>query len=86
MTALHNDAGAVMIRDLAATIAGQAQAIADGTVIGPTYAAVRLLAANVDTLSHWIPDDRMTADDRREAFNEARRTAHTEGHTNLFGH
>ena len=54
----NNDAGAIMIRDLAAVIARQAQAIADGTVIGPMYPAVRRLAANVDTLSRWIPDDR----------------------------
>ena len=46
------------IRDLAATIAGQAQAIAGGTVTGPVYGAVRRLAANAELLAAWQPDDR----------------------------
>lgn len=45
-------------RDLAATIATQAEAIATGKVTGPMYGAVARLAANVDTLRAWIPDDR----------------------------
>lgn len=46
------------IADLAGTIAAQAQAIADGTVAGPVYGAVRRLAANAELLAAWQPDDR----------------------------
>jgi hypothetical protein len=47
------------IRDLAGTIARQAQAIADGTTgATPVYGVVRLLRNNVDTLMAWVPDDR----------------------------
>ena len=46
------------IRDLAQTIANQAQAIADGKVIGPLFPAVKRLADNVDTLAQWIGDNR----------------------------
>lgn len=46
------------IRDLAAVIAAQSQAIADGTVTGPLYAAVRRVLANAETLVAWTPDDR----------------------------
>lgn len=49
------------IRDLARTISTQAAAIADGTVIGPRWAAVRRLADNVDTLTAWTTDDRSGA-------------------------
>lgn len=42
------------IRQLAGTIAGQADAIDNGTVIGPLSAAVARLAENVDTLRHWV--------------------------------
>lgn len=45
-------------QDLAATIAVQAQAIADETVVGPRYAAVRRLMANVELLKAWTRDDR----------------------------
>lgn len=45
-------------RDLAATVAMQAQAIADGTVIGPVWAAVRRLKSNVEMLESWACDDR----------------------------
>jgi hypothetical protein len=45
-------------RELAATIADKAQAIADGTLIGPQYAAVQGLRANVAMLPAWTPDDR----------------------------
>lgn len=48
-------------RDLAATIATQAQAIADGTVIGPRHGAVRRLVSNVQTLVAWTDDDRSGA-------------------------
>jgi hypothetical protein len=44
--------------ELAQTIATQAQALADGTVIGPEYAAWRRVLANVQTLVAWTPDDR----------------------------
>lgn len=44
--------------ELAQAIAQQAQAIADGTVQGPVFAAVRRLKANVETLEAWTPDDR----------------------------
>jgi hypothetical protein len=46
------------IRELASAIALQASAIANGTVIGPRYAAVRKLAANAEMLQAWTPDDR----------------------------
>jgi hypothetical protein len=46
------------IKELAATIAGQAQAIADGTATGVLYAHVRRLEDNVQTLKAWIGDDR----------------------------
>ncbi len=46
------------IRDLSSTIAAQAQALADGTVTGPRYAAVLRLSNNVETLAAWVSDDR----------------------------
>jgi hypothetical protein len=46
------------IRDLAATIADQAQAIADGTLTGPLYAHARLVLRNAELLAAWVPDDR----------------------------
>jgi hypothetical protein len=46
------------IRQLANDIAMQASAIAEGTLTGPRYAALRRLTDNVDTLSHWVGDDR----------------------------
>jgi hypothetical protein len=45
-------------RELAATIATQAQAITDGKVTGPIHAAVKRLQGNLDTLAAWTPDDR----------------------------
>lgn len=45
-------------RDLAGTIADQAQAIADGTVVGPERGAVSRLVHNVNLLDAWTPDDR----------------------------
>ena len=45
-------------RELAAAIAAQAQALAEGTVIGPEHAAVARLVANVETLAIWTDDDR----------------------------
>lgn len=45
-------------RDLAATIARQAQALADGAVKGPEWAQVARLVTNVETLRAWTPDDR----------------------------
>jgi len=41
------------IRDLAATIADQAQAIRDGTLTGPLYAHARLIRNNAETLAAW---------------------------------
>lgn len=46
------------IRELAATIADQVQAIADGTTTGPRAAAIALISSNLDTLAAWIGDDR----------------------------
>jgi hypothetical protein len=43
---------------LAQTIADQAQAIADGTLIGPQYGAVRRLLNNAEMLAAWTADDR----------------------------
>lgn len=45
------------LRELAATIAAQAQALADGTLTGPRYGHVRRLAANVDMLKAWTADE-----------------------------
>jgi hypothetical protein len=47
-----------MYRELAATIADQAQAIADGTLTGPRYARARLILRNAEVLVSWTPDDR----------------------------
>lgn len=47
------------IRELAGTIATQAQAIADGRTTGPLHGSVRLLASNVDLLKGWTEDDRI---------------------------
>lgn len=46
------------IVELAGTVATQAEAIAQGTVRGPRYAAVARLRENVDTLATWVGDDR----------------------------
>lgn len=46
------------IRELAATLADQAQAIADDTIVGPRFAAIKRLQDNVDTLAAWVGDDR----------------------------
>lgn len=51
------------VRELAETIEAQANAIATGRVTGPRYAAVLRLRENVDTLAHWIEDDRQTSPD-----------------------
>ena len=45
-------------RELAQTIANQAQALADGTFTGAEHANVARLADNVATLKAWTPDDR----------------------------
>jgi hypothetical protein len=55
-------------RELAATIADQAQAIADGTVVGPLHGAVARLKSNLDTLVAWTPDDRQDRQNRSEAM------------------
>lgn len=46
------------IRELASTIASEAEAIATGTFTGPLYGLVSQLSSNVSTLRSWIPDDR----------------------------
>lgn len=46
------------IRELADRIATQARAIAEGTLIGPRYAAINRLQDNLDTLAAWVGDDR----------------------------
>lgn len=43
---------------LARTIADQAQAIVDGTVVGPEWSAVKRLRDNADMLLAWTPDHR----------------------------
>jgi hypothetical protein len=45
-------------RELAATIADQARAIADGTLAGPRYAMAQLIARNAQQLVAETPDDR----------------------------
>ena len=47
-------ATAGQIAELARAIADQAQAIADGRVIGPLPAAAARLTGNVETLAAWI--------------------------------
>ena len=46
------------IRELALTIANQAEAIASGTLIGPRYAAILRIQNNLDTLAAYVGDDR----------------------------
>ncbi|MDM3929274.1 MULTISPECIES: hypothetical protein [Mycobacterium avium complex (MAC)] len=46
------------MQELAETIEAQANAIATGRVVGPRFAAVLRLRANVDTLASWVDDDR----------------------------
>ncbi len=58
LAAVATQATPEQIADLAGTIAAQAQAIAGGAVVGPVYGAVRRLAANVELLAAWQPDDR----------------------------
>jgi hypothetical protein len=45
------------ITQLAGTIAAQADAIAEGTVIGPLPAAVKRIAENVETLQAWVDQE-----------------------------
>lgn len=51
-------ADARLYAELAGSIADQAQAIKDGTVIGPMWSAVRRLRDNADMLLAWTPDHR----------------------------
>lgn len=46
------------IREQAAAVAALAQALADGTLVGPRYPAVLRLVDLVDTLRAWTQDDR----------------------------
>jgi hypothetical protein len=52
------DTTSTQYRDLANTVAAQAEALATGTHTGPAYAAAQLLRSNVETLVAWTPDDR----------------------------
>ena len=45
-------------RDQAAAIARVATALAEGTLIGPTYPAILKLQSQVETLLDWTEDDR----------------------------
>ena len=45
-------------QDLAQTVANQAQALADGTVVGPEWAAAKRLLGNAEQLFGITPDDR----------------------------
>jgi hypothetical protein len=47
-----------MQMEQARAISTLADSLADGTVIGPRYAAVQRLAEMVKTLEAWTPDDR----------------------------
>lgn len=42
-----------MVRELAGVIAAQAQAIADGRVVGPVPAACKRVMTNAETLFAW---------------------------------
>lgn len=42
-------------RELAQTIANQAQALADGNITAPESAVVALILNNVQTLAAWTP-------------------------------
>lgn len=53
-------------RELAQAIANQAQALADGTTVGPRHAQVRKIRANVDMLLAWTEDDRATRESLRQ--------------------
>jgi hypothetical protein len=44
-------------RELAATIAAKAQALADGTLTGPEHAAAKLILSNAQMLLDWTPDN-----------------------------
>lgn len=46
------------ITEQAQAVANLAEAIAEDTLPGPRYAAVLQLKDMVDTLGHWIGDDR----------------------------
>lgn len=46
------------IAQLAQHIANRAEAIAQGTLIGPRYAAIKALQDSIDTLAQWVGDDR----------------------------
>lgn len=53
MTTNHSKATPEQIAELARTIETQANAIAEGRVVGPVRAAVSRLVDNVDTLAAW---------------------------------
>lgn len=49
------------VRQLAATIAVQARAIAEGTITGSVFVAVSRVLATAEVLQGWTPDDRQGA-------------------------
>ncbi|QIQ63306.1 hypothetical protein SEA_SETTECANDELA_190 [Mycobacterium phage Settecandela] len=46
------------IREQAAFIAAKAEAIANGTLVGPRYAAIAQLRRSIEILDAWVGDDR----------------------------
>jgi hypothetical protein len=46
------------ITELANAISNQAQALAEGRLKGPRYAAIKRMQNNLDTLAQWVGDDR----------------------------
>jgi hypothetical protein len=56
---------ATHITQLAGTIAAQAEAIEQDTVIGPLPAAVKRLADNVELLKAWVELDEVRATNKR---------------------
>lgn len=43
---------------IAQSIANKATAIAEGTLVGPRYAAILNIQSNLDTLAAYVGDDR----------------------------
>lgn len=51
----ENKAADQQVRELAEVISTQAQAIAEGRLVGPLSMAVDRLVGNVSTLRAWVP-------------------------------
>jgi hypothetical protein len=58
MTQTNAIATEEQITELANAIAIQAEALAVGLSKGPRYAAIKKMQDNLDTLAHWVGDDR----------------------------